>query len=58
MQIAPYVVQFSWGSPKLNQSDRIYYTAYASKKGDQGKLSQWSAEAPKCIGGNHVSKAL
>ncbi|CAK9014215.1 unnamed protein product [Durusdinium trenchii] len=44
LQIAPYVVQFSWGSPKINQSDRIYYTAYASKTGDQGKLSQWSTE--------------
>eukprot|EP00913_Durusdinium_trenchii_P007931 g7437.t1 len=32
------------GSPKINQSDRIYYTAYASKTGDQGKLSQWSTE--------------
>jgi len=44
LQIAPYVVQFSWGSPKINQSDRIYFTAYASKTGDQGKLSQWSTE--------------
>ncbi|CAJ1413724.1 unnamed protein product [Effrenium voratum] len=44
LQIAPYVVQFSWGSEKLHQSDRIYYTAYASKTGDQGKLSLWTTE--------------
>lgn len=44
LQIAQYVVQFSWGSAKINQSDRIYYTAYASKSSDQGKLSQWSTE--------------
>ncbi|CAE7871727.1 SORT1, partial [Symbiodinium microadriaticum] len=44
IQISPYVVQFSWGSEKIQQEDRIYFTAYASKTGDQGKLSLWTTE--------------
>eukprot|EP00440_Ansanella_granifera_P041644 gb/GFBE01045155.1/.p1 GENE.gb/GFBE01045155.1/~~gb/GFBE01045155.1/.p1 ORF type:complete len:949 (+),score=225.24 gb/GFBE01045155.1/:1-2847(+) len=43
-QISPYVVQFSWGSDTLKQADRVYYTAYSSKTGDQGKLSLWTTE--------------
>lgn len=46
-QISTYVVQFSWGTEKMNQTDRIYYTAYSSyssKSGDQGKLSTWTTE--------------
>lgn len=54
-QISSYVVQFSWGSPKscsavdcsaeqYIQRNRIYFTAYRSKTGDQGRLSLWSKE--------------
>jgi hypothetical protein len=43
-QIASYVVQFSWGSEKLEQQNRVYFTSYRSKSGDQGRLSLWTKE--------------
>jgi len=44
VQLAEYVVQFSWGSPAAKQTNRVYYTAYKAKTGDQGKLSLWTTE--------------
>eukprot|EP00927_Polykrikos_kofoidii_P056704 TRINITY_DN50794_c0_g1_i1.p1 TRINITY_DN50794_c0_g1~~TRINITY_DN50794_c0_g1_i1.p1 ORF type:complete len:985 (-),score=196.18 TRINITY_DN50794_c0_g1_i1:139-3018(-) len=44
VQIAAYVVQFSWGNVAQNQGNRVYYTSYKNKKGDQGKLSLWTSE--------------
>lgn len=43
-EIVSYVVQFSWGSPAHDQTNRVYYTAYRTKKGDQGQLSLWTTE--------------
>jgi hypothetical protein len=43
-QIANYVVQFSWGSEKKNQQNRVYFTSYRTKTGDQGRLSLWTKE--------------
>lgn len=43
-QIADYVVQFSWGSEKLEQANRVYFTSYRAKSGDQGRLSLWTKE--------------
>lgn len=40
--VTSYVVQFSWGSKEMNQQDRIYFTHFRQKKGDQPKLSLWS----------------
>jgi len=44
LQIAEYVVQFSWGSVEADQANRVYFTAYRTKSGDQGRLSLWTAE--------------
>eukprot|EP00929_Paragymnodinium_shiwhaense_P092812 TRINITY_DN5280_c0_g2_i1.p1 TRINITY_DN5280_c0_g2~~TRINITY_DN5280_c0_g2_i1.p1 ORF type:complete len:956 (-),score=196.30 TRINITY_DN5280_c0_g2_i1:31-2898(-) len=44
VQIASYVVQFSWGSSAAGQANRVYYTAYRGKSGDQGRLSSWTSE--------------
>jgi len=40
--VSSYVVQFSWGDSTHNQEDRIYFTHFRQKKGDQPKLSLWS----------------
>lgn len=39
-----YVVQFSWGDPAMNQQDRIYFTHFRKKTGDQPKLYIWSSD--------------
>ncbi|CAL1152093.1 unnamed protein product [Cladocopium goreaui] len=39
-----YVVQFSWGDPTMNQQDRIYFTHFRKKTGDQPKLYIWSSD--------------
>lgn len=44
LQLADYIVQFSWGSTTLGQANRVYYTAYHTRAGDQGKLSLWTRE--------------
>jgi hypothetical protein len=44
VQIATYVVQFSWGTKESGKENRIYYTAYRNLAGDQGKLSLWTSE--------------
>eukprot|EP00927_Polykrikos_kofoidii_P016941 TRINITY_DN17699_c0_g1_i1.p1 TRINITY_DN17699_c0_g1~~TRINITY_DN17699_c0_g1_i1.p1 ORF type:complete len:1016 (+),score=209.35 TRINITY_DN17699_c0_g1_i1:93-3050(+) len=44
VQVAPYVVQFSWGSVGHKQENRIYFTSYRNKQGDQAKLSMWTSE--------------
>jgi len=40
--VTSYAVQFSWGPPAVNQQDRVYFTHFRQKKGDQPKLSLWS----------------
>lgn len=42
--VTSYVVQFSWGSSESSQQDRIYFTHFRQKKGDQPKLSLWSKQ--------------
>lgn len=44
LQLAEYVVQFSWGSKAHDQSNRVYFTSYREKSGDQGRLSLWTTE--------------
>mmetsp|Transcript_113889 Transcript_113889/g.317116 ORF Transcript_113889/g.317116 Transcript_113889/m.317116 type:complete len:956 (-) Transcript_113889:154-3021(-) len=44
LQLAEYVVQFSWGSSTIDQTNRVYFTAYKTKSGDQGRLSLWTTE--------------
>jgi len=39
--VASYVVQFAWGKDN-NQQDRIYFTHFRKKRGDQEKLTLWS----------------
>jgi hypothetical protein len=41
-QVTSYVVQFSWGDVSHDQQDRIYFTHFRQKKGDQPKLYAWS----------------
>jgi len=50
LQLAEYVVQFSWGSTEAEQTNRVYFTAYRKKSGDQGKLSTWTNE----VDFNHI----
>lgn len=40
--VTSYVVQFSWGDPSHDQQDRIYFTHFKNKKGDQPKLYSWT----------------
>lgn len=40
--VISYVVQFGWGDIKHNQEDRIYFTHFRKKSGDQPRLSLWS----------------
>lgn len=40
--VVSYVVQFSWGDAAHNQEDRIYFTHFRKKSGDQPKLTLWS----------------
>lgn len=40
--VASYVVQFSWGAAQHGQQDRIYFTHFRKKSGDQEKLALWS----------------
>mmetsp|Transcript_55401 Transcript_55401/g.129702 ORF Transcript_55401/g.129702 Transcript_55401/m.129702 type:complete len:849 (-) Transcript_55401:182-2728(-) len=40
--VASYVVQFSWGEVVHKQEDRIYFTHFRKKDGDQPKLTLWS----------------
>jgi hypothetical protein len=41
--IASYVVQFNWGDVSHHQQDRIYFTHFRMKQGDQPHLSLWSS---------------
>jgi len=40
--VTSYVVQFSWGTTEMGQQDRIFFTHFRQKKGDQPRLSLWS----------------
>eukprot|EP00930_Biecheleria_cincta_P083655 TRINITY_DN73187_c0_g1_i1.p1 TRINITY_DN73187_c0_g1~~TRINITY_DN73187_c0_g1_i1.p1 ORF type:complete len:877 (-),score=163.36 TRINITY_DN73187_c0_g1_i1:28-2658(-) len=42
--VQSYVVQFNWGSTEANQQDRIYFTHFRTKRGDQPKLYIWSKD--------------
>lgn len=42
--LATYVVQFSWGSVTNKQQDRVYFTHFRTKTGDQQKLYMWSQQ--------------
>mmetsp|Transcript_57564 Transcript_57564/g.167171 ORF Transcript_57564/g.167171 Transcript_57564/m.167171 type:complete len:931 (+) Transcript_57564:102-2894(+) len=44
LSIAEYVVQFSWGTAAHDQENRVYFSAYKKKSGDQGKLTLWTSE--------------
>lgn len=44
VEVSSYVVQFSWGSAKLDQANRIFFTSYKKKSGDQGRLALWTRE--------------
>eukprot|EP00419_Tripos_fusus_P088245 CAMPEP_0172861924 /NCGR_PEP_ID=MMETSP1075-20121228/72937_1 /TAXON_ID=2916 /ORGANISM="Ceratium fusus, Strain PA161109" /LENGTH=856 /DNA_ID=CAMNT_0013710117 /DNA_START=111 /DNA_END=2681 /DNA_ORIENTATION=- len=40
--VSSYVVQFSWGDQMHKQEDRIYFTHFRKKEGEQPKLHMWS----------------
>ncbi|UKK00004.2 sortilin [Theileria orientalis] len=40
--VTKYVGQFSWGDPKHNSEDRIYYSRYEMQSGDQPKQDGWN----------------
>mmetsp|Transcript_58242 Transcript_58242/g.176090 ORF Transcript_58242/g.176090 Transcript_58242/m.176090 type:complete len:868 (+) Transcript_58242:55-2658(+) len=40
--VSSYVVQFNWGDVSHSQQDRIYFTHFRQKTGDQPKLYMWS----------------
>mmetsp|Transcript_9585 Transcript_9585/g.17178 ORF Transcript_9585/g.17178 Transcript_9585/m.17178 type:complete len:882 (-) Transcript_9585:147-2792(-) len=42
--VMDYVVQFSWGDASKSQEDRIYFTHFNQKSGDQPKLYVWSKD--------------
>lgn len=42
-RVAKYVAQFSWGEPKVNSEDRIYYSKYSLESGDQPKQDGWNS---------------
>eukprot|EP00931_Biecheleriopsis_adriatica_P073112 TRINITY_DN47467_c0_g1_i1.p1 TRINITY_DN47467_c0_g1~~TRINITY_DN47467_c0_g1_i1.p1 ORF type:complete len:878 (+),score=188.59 TRINITY_DN47467_c0_g1_i1:85-2718(+) len=43
-QVQSYVVQFSWGHKSHGQEDRIFFTHFRKKTGDQPKLYIWSKD--------------
>eukprot|EP00420_Gonyaulax_spinifera_P004075 CAMPEP_0197925144 /NCGR_PEP_ID=MMETSP1439-20131203/96910_1 /TAXON_ID=66791 /ORGANISM="Gonyaulax spinifera, Strain CCMP409" /LENGTH=248 /DNA_ID=CAMNT_0043547609 /DNA_START=53 /DNA_END=796 /DNA_ORIENTATION=+ len=43
-QVASYVVQFNWGDKSQRQEDRIYFSHFRKKSGDQPKLHLWSED--------------
>lgn len=59
--VTSYVVQFSWGDVSHEQQDRIYYTHFREKKGDQPKLYVWSQDVDFAYSddsGRHESKLV
>ncbi|CAK0809203.1 unnamed protein product [Prorocentrum cordatum] len=59
--VTSYVVQFSWGDVSHEQQDRIYYTHFREKKGDQPKLYVWSQDVDFSYSddaGKHDSKLV
>uniref|UniRef100_A0A7S0AB98 VPS10 domain-containing protein n=1 Tax=Pyrodinium bahamense TaxID=73915 RepID=A0A7S0AB98_9DINO len=42
--VCSYVVQFSWGDIAHEQQDRIYFTHFKKREGDQPKLTMWSKD--------------
>lgn len=59
--VTSYVVQFSWGDPAHEQQDRIYFTHFREKKGDQPKLYVWSQDVDFAYSddaGRHETKAV
>eukprot|EP00927_Polykrikos_kofoidii_P066198 TRINITY_DN61841_c0_g1_i1.p1 TRINITY_DN61841_c0_g1~~TRINITY_DN61841_c0_g1_i1.p1 ORF type:complete len:870 (-),score=172.66 TRINITY_DN61841_c0_g1_i1:108-2717(-) len=46
--VASYIVQFAWGPQTGHQQDRIYFTHFRNKKGDQERLTLWSKNVDFC----------
>jgi len=44
VQVQSYVVQFNWGDADSKQQDRIYFTHFSKKTGDQPKLYNWKQD--------------
>merc|ERR1719414_2223518 len=60
-QVATYVVQFSWGDVSHKQQDRIYFSHFRTKKGDQKKLMVWSEDVDFSYtdnGGRSIKRVL
>jgi hypothetical protein len=59
--VTSYVVQFSWGTSEMNQQDRIFFTHFRQKKGDQPRLSLWSKNVDFAYtddGGNKINRLV
>jgi hypothetical protein len=59
--VTSYVVQFSWGTTEMEQQDRIYFTHFRQKSGDQPKLSLWSKNVDFAYtddGGSRVNRLV
>eukprot|EP00413_Alexandrium_margalefii_P040988 CAMPEP_0204600826 /NCGR_PEP_ID=MMETSP0661-20131031/55668_1 /ASSEMBLY_ACC=CAM_ASM_000606 /TAXON_ID=109239 /ORGANISM="Alexandrium margalefi, Strain AMGDE01CS-322" /LENGTH=835 /DNA_ID=CAMNT_0051611661 /DNA_START=41 /DNA_END=2545 /DNA_ORIENTATION=- len=50
--VVSYVVQFSWGDTLHQQQDRIYFTHFTKRQGDQPKLTMWSKDVTFAYSGN------
>jgi len=48
--VAQYVVQFAWGVGE--QADRIYYSHFNQKSGNQQRLTYWSHNVDFCYTDN------
>lgn len=42
--VTSYVVQFAWGEEKQGQQDRIYFSHFNQKVGNQPRLTLWSKD--------------
>merc|ERR1740130_1479062 len=59
--VTSYVVQFSWGTTEMGQQDRIFFTHFRQKKGDQPRLSLWSKQVDFAFtddGGQKVTRLV
>merc|ERR1719440_2383891 len=59
--VTSYVVQFSWGASDKGQQDRIYFTHFRQKTGDQPKLTLWSKQVDFALtdnGGQRVTRLV
>jgi len=59
--VTSYVVQFSWGATDKGQQDRIYFTHFRQKTGDQPKLTLWSKQVDFALtddGGKKITRLV